>query len=100
MTSIQIEKRLFGKTNQSVTRTGLGGEGILRTHGRDLQAHAVIHTAINQGITYFDSARVYAESECYYGSLWGKHPDIRSGIFQASKSACRACCFLLNSYLV
>ena len=90
MTPTQIEKRLFGKTDQTVTRTGLGGEGILRTHGHDLEAQAVIHAAIHQGITYFDSARVYADSECYYGSLWERHPDIRSGIFQASKSASRS----------
>ncbi|MBW2438129.1 MAG: aldo/keto reductase, partial [Deltaproteobacteria bacterium] len=89
MTPTQIEKRLFGKINQTVTRTGLGGEGILRTHGRDLEAQAAIQAAIDQGITYFDSARVYADSECYYGSLWGKLPDIRSRIFQASKSASR-----------
>ena len=89
MTPTEIEKRLFGKINQTVTRTGLGGEGILRTQGRDLEAQAVIQAAIDQGITYFDSARVYADSECYYGSLWEKLPDIRSGIFQASKSASR-----------
>lgn len=89
MTQHQIEKKIFGKTNQTVTRTGLGGEGILRTHGRNSQAQAVIRAAIDQGITYFDSARVYADSECYYGSLWGKHPQIRRAIFQASKSASR-----------
>jgi aryl-alcohol dehydrogenase-like predicted oxidoreductase len=89
MIPTQIEKKLFGKTDQKVTRTGLGGEGILRTHGHDSEAHAVVQAAIEQGITYFDSARVYADSECYYGSLWGKHPDIRTGIFQTSKSANR-----------
>jgi aryl-alcohol dehydrogenase-like predicted oxidoreductase len=89
MTHHQIDKRSFGKTNQTVSRTGLGGEGILRTHGNNTQAQAVIREAIDQGITYFDSARVYADSECYYGSLWGKHPQNRSAIFQASKSASR-----------
>lgn len=89
MSPAQMDKRLFGKTNQTVTRTGLGGEGILRTHGHDAQAQAVIRAAIDQGITYFDSARVYADSERYYGGLWKKHPEIRSAIFQASKSASR-----------
>ena len=89
MTPAQIEKRPFGKTHQAVTCTGLGGEGILRTHAHDSEAQAVIRAAIDRGITYFDSARVYADSECYYGSFWGKHPDIRGGIFQASKSASR-----------
>ncbi|MGD9350282.1 MAG: aldo/keto reductase, partial [Desulfobacterales bacterium] len=56
---------------------------------RDSQAHAVIQAATDLGITYFDSARVYADSECYYGSFWEKHADTRTGIFQASKSASR-----------
>ena len=37
-------------------RVGLGGEGILRTHGRASEARHVIHEAIDQGITHFDSA--------------------------------------------
>jgi aryl-alcohol dehydrogenase-like predicted oxidoreductase len=32
---------------------------------------------------------VYADSELYYGKLWGKYPEIRATIFQASKSASR-----------
>lgn len=90
MTPTQIEKRHFGNTQQIVTRTGLGGEGVLRTHRRRSEAQAVIQAAIGQGITYFDSARVYADSECYYGSIWGKNPELRAGIFQASKSASRS----------
>ena len=70
-------------------RVGLGGEGILRTHGRTEKAHEVIQTAIEQGITYFDCARVYADSEVYYGSVWGESSEIRPRIFQASKSASR-----------
>ena len=89
MDPTQIQERIFGKTQQTVTRTGLGGEGVLRTHHRHTEAHAVIQAAVDQGITYFDSARVYADSEKYYGSLWGKRPDTRAAIFQASKSACR-----------
>lgn len=89
MTTTGIHKRFFGKTRQTVTRAGLGGEGVLRTHGREPEAEAVIQTAIEQGITYFDSARVYANSECYYGSQWGKNPENRRVIFQASKSASR-----------
>ena len=32
---------------------------------------------------------MYADSELYYGKLWGKYPEIRATIFQASKSASR-----------
>jgi len=70
-------------------RVGLGGEGILRTHGRTSEARQVIHEAIDQGMTYFDSARVYADSEVYYGSVWREDPETRSRSFQTSKSAAR-----------
>ena len=84
-----IEQRTFGETQQSVTCVGLGGEGILRTHGREQAARAVLRAAIDQGITYFDSARVYADSELYYGKFWREYSEIRPTIFQASKSASR-----------
>jgi aryl-alcohol dehydrogenase-like predicted oxidoreductase len=82
--------RIFGRTPRTVTRVGLGGEGVLRTYGRHVEARAVIHEAIAQGITYFDSAKAYAGSEEYYGEVWRDNPDIRRGIFQASKSASRS----------
>ena len=84
-----IETRKFGSTQQDVTRTGLGGEGVLRTHGRIREAREVIQEAIDQGINYFDSARVYADSELYYGYIWKEHPEMRAKIFQTSKSASR-----------
>jgi aryl-alcohol dehydrogenase-like predicted oxidoreductase len=84
-----IAMRHFGSTHQKVTRTGLGGEGVLRTHGRKREARDVIQQAIDEGINYFDSARVYADSEVYYGNVWKESPDKRLRIFQASKSANR-----------
>jgi aryl-alcohol dehydrogenase-like predicted oxidoreductase len=84
-----IESKVFGRTGQEVTRVGLGGEGVLRTYGQTAQAREVIQEAISQGITYFDSAHVYADSEVYYGSVWTELPQLRSRIFQASKSASR-----------
>jgi len=79
----------FGKTGQTVTRVGLGGEGVLRTHGQTPEAQAAIQEALGQGITYFDSARAYAGSENYYGTVWPAIPEIRANIFQTSKSAGR-----------
>jgi aryl-alcohol dehydrogenase-like predicted oxidoreductase len=70
-------------------RVGLGGEGVLRTFGRIPEAQDVILKAVDQGIAYFDSAHVYADSELYYGTVWQECPQIRSQIFQASKSASR-----------
>lgn len=84
-----LMKRRFGRTGQEVTRVGLGGEGVLRTYGQHAEAKAVITEALNQGITYFDSARVYAGSEDYYGEVWGSRPDLRERVFLASKSASR-----------
>ncbi len=84
-----IETRNFGSTHQEVTRTGLGGEGVLRTHGRIEEACEAIREAVDQGINYFDCARVYADSELYYGHVWKENPEIRAKIFQASKSASR-----------
>ena len=84
-----LQTHIFGSTHQKVTRAGLGGEGVLRTHGRSSEARKVIQAAIAQGINYFDSARVYADSELYYGHIWKEHPQLRSQVFQASKSPSR-----------
>jgi aryl-alcohol dehydrogenase-like predicted oxidoreductase len=89
MTTASIPTVLFGSTGRRVTRVGLGGEGILRTNGLAVEAGEVIRSALAAGIAYFDSARVYADSELYYGSVWGAEPALRRGVFQASKSAAR-----------
>ena len=78
---------VLGRTERTVTRVGLGGEGVLRTHGRAEDAGAGIQEAMRQGITYWDSARAYAGSEGYYGTCWKEFPEKRTSIFQTSKSA-------------
>ena len=80
---------IFGSTGRKVSMVGLGGEGILRTYGRGEEAEAMIREAIRQGITYFDSAKAYSDSELYYGRVWGKEPELRAKVFQTSKSASR-----------
>lgn len=80
---------LFQNTGKSVTRIGLGGEGILRTAGLPDRAVPVIRAAVDAGITYFDSARVYMDSELYYGRYWKDHPTDRESVFHTSKSAQR-----------
>ena len=84
-----ITTRLFGKTGPAVTQVGLGGEGVLRTYNREPEAKAVIEEAAAQGIAYFDSAAAYAGSQGYYGQFWSRHSELRSRIFQTSKSASR-----------
>jgi aryl-alcohol dehydrogenase-like predicted oxidoreductase len=79
----------FGSTGKRVSAIGLGGEGVLRTFDRKTEAQAVIREAIDKGITYFDSARVYSDSEVYLGSIWKEDPALRCKVFQTSKSASR-----------
>ena len=81
--------RAFGSTGRWVTPFGLGGEGILRTHGEDAGARDVISAAVALGVSYFDSARAYAGSEGYYGAFWRANPDARAKVFITSKSASR-----------
>ncbi|KPK34174.1 MAG: aldo/keto reductase [Nitrospira bacterium SG8_35_1] len=84
-----IPKNNFASGNQQVTKVGLGGEGILRTMGRTPHARRVIQEALSQGITYFDSAPAYQESELYLGSIWKENPAMRQKVFQASKTGKR-----------
>jgi aryl-alcohol dehydrogenase-like predicted oxidoreductase len=84
-----IDQGFFPGSNKQITRVGLGGEGVLRTTGKAEQARAVISEAVAQGITYYDCARVYMDSEVYYGKFWENHPEERESIFHTSKSADR-----------
>lgn len=77
MPEMDLPRRPLGRTGVDVTIFGLGGEGVLRTHGRLPEARAVIQRAIDVGVSYFDCARAYAGSEEYYGaSLDGSRPKI------------------------
>ncbi|NDD27696.1 MAG: aldo/keto reductase [Proteobacteria bacterium] len=78
-----IPTRPLGRTGVDVSIFGLGGEGVLRTFGREREARAVIDRALEQGVTYFDSARAYAGSEGYYGAALGSR---RERIFLTSKA--------------
>src|SRR5205823_4972465 len=78
-----IPKRPLGRTGREVSIFGLGGEGVLRTHGREADAVRVIHRALDQGVTYCDTAPAYASSMDYYGAALGER---RSDIFLASKT--------------
>ncbi len=80
----------FGRSEKKVTHIGLGGEGVLRTFDRLDEARAVILEAIELGVTYFDSAQAYSDSEIYYGSVWKEEPGLRKSVFQTSKSASRS----------
>lgn len=91
MTSVEMTMGLteFGRGGPEISVVGLGGEGVLRTWGRQEEARMVIRRALKEGITYCDCARAYSGSESYYGSVWGPNPDDRDRVFQTSKSAAR-----------
>ena len=80
---------LFTPNGPEVTRVGLGGEGVLRTFGRETEARAVIQEAIAQSITCFDTAPACSGSQAYLGSVWHEQPEARKQIFHTSKSASR-----------
>jgi aryl-alcohol dehydrogenase-like predicted oxidoreductase len=78
-----LPRRPLGRTREMVTLFGLGGEGVLRTHGRMAEAVRVIHRALDHGVNYFDTAPAYDSSMDYYGEALG---DRREEIFLACKT--------------
>jgi len=79
----------LGRLKKKVSIVGLGGEGVLRTYDRQDEAQLVIREALHQKLSYCDCARVYSDSELYYGTVWKDNPELRRTIFQTSKSASR-----------
>jgi predicted aldo/keto reductase-like oxidoreductase len=79
----KIPRRPLGQTKHYVTLFGLGGEGVLRSHGKQTEAARVIQRALDQGVNYFDTAPAYDSSLDYYGAVLGER---REQIFLASKT--------------
>ncbi len=82
-----LAPRTLGKTGAIVETFSLGGEGILRTHGREREAVPVIVEALRLGVRYCDTAPAYAASQDYYGAAFrelGKAA--RDKVFLASKT--------------
>lgn len=70
----------------SVEAVSLGGEGILRTHGRDREAAAMLDAALTAGVRYCDTAPAYDGSQGYYGAAFKNMQNARDGVFLASKT--------------
>ncbi|MGE5807690.1 MAG: aldo/keto reductase [Nitrospirota bacterium] len=83
---MMIPKRRLGKTGVDVTILGLGGEGVLRTYGREREAASLINRALDLGVNYCESARAYSGSESYYGKALRER---RKDVFLTSKSHAR-----------
>src|SRR5437762_12080541 len=78
-----LPSRPLGRIGKEVSILGLGGEGILRTHGETARAIRVLHRALELGIPYCDTAPAYASSRDYYGAALGER---RQQVFLASKT--------------
>ncbi len=83
---LPLPRRAFGRTGFEATLFGLGGEGVLRTHGLEGEAARVIHRALDQGVNYCDTAPAYDGSLDYYGAALGER---RREVFLASKTSDR-----------
>ena len=76
-----MEKIRFGKTDLTVSRTGFGGIPIQRIS--DEEAVAFLHRAYDGGITLYDTARVYSDSEHKMGLAFG---DMRKDVIICTKT--------------
>ena len=79
--------RPLGKTGHQVKIFSLGGQATLEEGGRDGEADAIINKAIDLGVNYIDTARVYGKgvSETYIGKVMKTR---RNEVFLASKTRC------------
>ncbi len=79
--------RALGRTGLTVEAVSLGGEGILRTHGRAREAVPMILEALRLGVRYCDTAPAYDQSQDYYGEAFRSAGSAaRDGVILASKT--------------
>jgi aryl-alcohol dehydrogenase-like predicted oxidoreductase len=75
-----VEQREIGRLRRSVSVVGLGTWqlGADWGHVDPAQARAVLDSAVDQGVTFFDTADVYGDgrSEQLCGELLVRHPDV------------------------
>ncbi|MBD2249851.1 aldo/keto reductase [Nostoc parmelioides] len=85
---VMMPERILGRTDVKLPIFGLGGAGQtpLSWEGKQSEAEAIIHKALELGIRYFDTAASYGPSEDYLGKVLPPH---RGKIFLASKTAYR-----------
>jgi len=83
-----MPERELGSTGVRVPILGLGGAGNtpLSRHNQEAEAVALIESALQLGIRYFDTAASYGPSEDYLGKVL---PSQRDQVFLASKTAAR-----------
>jgi predicted aldo/keto reductase-like oxidoreductase len=79
---VVVPKRPFGKTGVDVSILSLGG--IMNIESKQL----LLKQAVNWGVTYWDTARIYSwgRSEKGIGKYLSKYPEDRKKIFLVTKS--------------
>lgn len=81
-----LEQRHLGDTGVSVWLLGLGGNRLLTERDGRHEAVRMVRRALDLGVTFFDTARLYANSEVHLGEgLEGR----RDEVFLASKTHAR-----------
>ena len=81
-----LEVRRLGNTHRQASLLGLGGNRLLAAPHRFEEASRLIGRALDLGVTYFDTARLYPESEVYLGKALGPR---RQQVFLATKTHAR-----------
>ncbi len=84
----KLERRALGKIKTEVPILGLGlGSSFFKPYGKDPEGAAkLLHYALKQGITYWDTARGYQNSEELIGPAL---KPVRDKVFMVSKSGNR-----------
>ena len=88
-TGAQVPQRLLGKTGVTVSALALGGViGMQLPPSAEHDPVAIAETALNLGVTYFDTAPSYndGQSETNYGHVLARR---RKEVFQATKTGDR-----------
>ena len=81
-----LEQRSLGSTGRSVSLVGLGGNRLLTKEGERDESRRLVERALDLGVSFFDTARLYRNSEVYLGeALRGR----RHEVFLASKAHAR-----------
>jgi aryl-alcohol dehydrogenase-like predicted oxidoreductase len=78
----------LGKNGPRIVRLGLGLVGLSGVHGNsisDSERHAFLDHAYATGLTFWDSADVYGDSEELLGKWFKANPEKREKIFLATK---------------
>ncbi len=84
-----MPERVLGKTNLSLPILGLGGAGRtpISKKAKEKEALALIQSALELGIRYFDTAESYGASELHLGKIL---PPLRAQIYLNSKTDARS----------